>query len=167
MTLWPPQNCGLGALCRRRRVHPESGSAVDHDHVGGTQRQTDQEALLFLQGDQPVYVADGFGGAADVARALGRDVPDWAPPYFPSGADAASVALRHLTDVAADAVAAEDGLEDAERRQLAVTHRPGNIASLVVVGLARLQRRLWPAWHVSARGRCSSVVPVVPFACLD
>lgn len=101
-----------------------------------------EEALLSLQDRRPLYVAAGFGGAAAaVARVLGRDVPDWAPPDFPSGADAASVALRHLTDVAAEAVVVEDGLEDAERRQLAVTHRPGDIAALVVVGLARVQRR--------------------------
>jgi hypothetical protein len=101
-----------------------------------------EEALLSLQDGQPVYVAAGFGGAAAaVAHALGRDVPDWAPSDFPSGADRASVGLRHLTDVASHALPAEDGLEDAERRQLAVTHRPGDIAALVVVGLARLHRR--------------------------
>ncbi|SDM11994.1 hypothetical protein SAMN05660642_01735 [Geodermatophilus siccatus] len=102
-----------------------------------------EEALLPLQDGRPLYVAAGFGGAAAaIARVLGRDVPDWAPPDFPSGADAASVALQQLTDVAANTVATEDGLEDAERRQLAVTRRPGDIAALVALGLSRLQRRL-------------------------
>lgn len=102
-----------------------------------------EEALLSLQDGRPLYVAAGFGGAAAaIARILGRDVPDWAPPDFPSGADAASLALQQLMDVAANTVPTEDGLEDAERRQLAVTHRPGDIAALVVLGLSRLQRRL-------------------------
>lgn len=102
-----------------------------------------EEALLSLHDGRPLYVAAGFGGAAAaIARVLGRDVPDWAPPDFPTGAGAASVALQQLTDVAASTVPTEDGLEHAERRQLAVTHRPGDIAALVVLGLSRLQRRL-------------------------
>ncbi|MGY1846092.1 hypothetical protein [Blastococcus sp. SYSU DS1021] len=101
-----------------------------------------EEALLSMQSGRPLYVAAGFGGAAAaIARALGRDVPDWAPPNFPEGADAASAALQQIAEVTADAVPTEDGLEDAERHQLAVTHRPGDIATLVVLGLARLQGR--------------------------
>lgn len=99
-----------------------------------------EEALLSLQRGQPLYIAAGFGGAAAaVARALHRDPLDWAPPDFPAGADAASTALRRLPATADQATPADDGLHDAERRQLAATHRPGDIAALAVLGLARLR----------------------------
>ncbi|MGY1844443.1 hypothetical protein [Modestobacter sp. SYSU DS0875] len=138
----PPM--ALTALRRHIAAHTDARVVVGGQLTGhqGAMPGVIEEALLSLQSGQPIYVAAGFGGAAAaIARALGRDVSDWAPPDLPAGADAASVAVQQLTEVAANAISTEDGLEDAERRQLAVTHRPGDIATLVVLGLARLQGR--------------------------
>lgn len=95
-----------------------------------------EEALLSLEAKQPLYVAGGFGGAAAaVANVLGNEAYDWAPPGFPDGAEAASQALDLVAAAGARGVA-DDGLSADERAQLATTHRPGDVASLVVVGLA-------------------------------
>lgn len=96
-----------------------------------------EEALLSLRANQRLYVAGGFGGAAAaIARALGHGAYEWAPPEFPAGAEAASEALDAVAAASGQDVA-DDGLSADERAQLATTHRPGDVASLVVVGLAR------------------------------
>jgi hypothetical protein len=105
----------------------------------GTMPGLVEEAILSLQNRQPLYVAGGFGGAAAaIARVLGRDDLTWAPPGFPIDSESAGDALRQLTSVHMAEGEAADGLSDQERHQLAATHRPGDIASIVVLGLARL-----------------------------
>lgn len=94
-----------------------------------------EEAILSLRAKQRLYVAGGFGGAAAaIARTLGHDAYSWAPPEFPAGIESASEALVAVSAAGADGVA-NDGLSVDERAQLATTHRPGDIASLIVVGL--------------------------------
>lgn len=97
-----------------------------------------EEARLSLAASQPLYVAGGFGGAAAaVAAALGRDDADALPPEYPRGADQHRALLDELRDLADQGSDASDGLTVDERRQLAMSHRPGDIASLVVLGLGR------------------------------
>ncbi len=104
-----------------------------------------EEALLCLEspGDpQPLYLAGGFGGAtAEIAAALGVTPADWLPPE--TGARPADPGLlqgrQQLALLARDAAwrGLNNGLGDAENRQLAVTHRPSEIATLVACGLGR------------------------------
>jgi hypothetical protein len=99
-----------------------------------------EEAIFSVAAGQPLYVAGGFGGAAaSIARALDRDDQSWAPPGFPTGADSDPVrqALQQLRQTQQEHPAPDDGLTDIERRQLAASSRPGEIATLVVTGLAR------------------------------
>ncbi|WP_040337142.1 hypothetical protein [Candidatus Blastococcus massiliensis] len=99
-----------------------------------------EEAALAVDAGLPVYAAGGFGGAAlCVARALGADPDRWAPPGLPVGADddGARQALDALAETIASRGAARDGLDEDQRRALAATHRPGEIASLAVLGLSR------------------------------
>lgn len=101
-----------------------------------------EEAVLAADAGQPVYAAGGFGGAAlAVARALGADPERWAPSGLPVGADndGARRALDALATTIAARDAAPDGLDDDQRSALAATHRPGDIASLAVLGLSRVR----------------------------
>lgn len=98
-----------------------------------------EEASLSIRAGHPLYVAGGYGGAASaVARALGYDTLEWAPPGFPEGANNEPVveALRDLAAVAKAGIP-EDGLSQEERLQLAATPRAGDIATLIVRGAAR------------------------------
>jgi hypothetical protein len=104
-----------------------------------------EEALLTLNGCQPLYLAGGFGGVTgDIARALGIDDRKWVPsiretapedPRFTEG-------YRRLVAVATDPYwgGLNNGLSDEENQRLAVSHRPSDIASLVSLGLGRLAR---------------------------
>jgi hypothetical protein len=104
----------------------------------GTMAGIIEEAILSVQAGQPLYVAGGFGGAAAVvAHALGRQGTPWYPPGYPDGLDEHEVALRRLRAAANATPPPIDGLSDSERHLLAATHRPGDIASLVVTGLGR------------------------------
>lgn len=95
-----------------------------------------EEIRFSLEAGQPVYVAGGFGGAAyAAARAMDLDGGSWAPAGLPHGRDAWTDYLEGLGDLAPSAAA--DGLNDVQRRQLAVTHRPADIAALTVLGLSR------------------------------
>jgi hypothetical protein len=106
----------------------------------GTMPGVIEESILAVQAHQPLYVAGGFGGAAAaVARALGHDGAAWFPPNYPDGSDESSDALAVLASAASDGPLTNDGLSVEERQQLAATHRPGDIAAIVVTGLGRLR----------------------------
>lgn len=100
-----------------------------------------EEALLAIEAGQPVYAAGGFGGAAlFVAGALGADPDVWAPKGVPAGTDDIG-AVRGLQSLEKTIKGLGDppldGLDDDQRKSLAATHRPGEIASLAVLGLSR------------------------------
>jgi hypothetical protein len=97
-----------------------------------------EEARLTVQAGKALYVAGGYGGAASaVAQTLEFDRFEWAPPSFPVGADTYQVqsALSSLQTAYAAAEPA-DGLSEEQRRVLAISHRPANIATAVVLGLS-------------------------------
>jgi hypothetical protein len=101
-----------------------------------------EEAMLAVEHKQPVYLAAGFGGAvAAAAKALGSGSLDWLPADIPAGQDDARVltALVALVKVAAktDWAPETNGLTGDENQLLTASHRPGEVASLVVLGMAR------------------------------
>jgi len=101
-----------------------------------------EEALLAIAKQTPLYVAGGFGGAAAaVASVLEPRLVEWLPSDIPEGYSEPTVA-RHLEALRSAAVSADwnpeaNGLTDNENALLASTHRPGEIASVVVLGMAR------------------------------
>ncbi len=103
-----------------------------------------EEAIRSIEADQPLYLAGGYGGAAAfLIRELGVDDLAWAPDDLAAAEpdDPRIVSARQALAQARDAhPRVPDGLADLERRQLAATHRAGDIASLVVSGLTRLHR---------------------------
>lgn len=101
-----------------------------------------EEASLAVERGQSLYLAGGFGGAATaVARTLDRSAFDWLPADLPLGGEDAGVvaALDRLADLSSASgwTIEQDGLTVEQRALLAASHRPGEIASLVVLGLAR------------------------------
>ncbi|HEY3925398.1 MAG TPA: hypothetical protein VGL75_12625 [Acidothermaceae bacterium] len=123
----------------RRYLAEHSGARVI---VGGQLAATTsrvpgvlEEALLSLRRAQPLFVAGGFGGAAAaVAKALGLAFDD-GPPDLPAGDAIFADVLNEITQAASEQPTS-NGLTDPQRRYLAVTHRPGDIASLTVLGLS-------------------------------
>lgn len=102
-----------------------------------------EEALLTLKAGTPLYLAAGLGGVtADIVRALSIDDCAWLPPVPDAGPDDPRLVTgRNL--LMAERKAQEwgglrNGLSDDENRRLAATHRPGEIATLVGLGLGRL-----------------------------
>jgi hypothetical protein len=100
-----------------------------------------EEVLYSVQDGQPVYLAGGLGGAAAaVAQKLEPGSFDWLPHGLPAGAtdDRVLDALEQLTSVIDQRPwsLSDDGLSDEARQLLFCSHRPGDIASLAVFGLA-------------------------------
>ena len=98
-----------------------------------------EEARMSASFGKPVYLAGGYGGAgAALAKFLHPDdFADWAPSDFPVHGDDRAVAealqrfeLEHRSNQV------ELGFDENARRQLASSHRPADIATLVVRGLA-------------------------------
>lgn len=116
--------------------------------IGGRRRGGDvlpgvlEEVLLSLAQRHPVYLAGGFGGTTiDIAAALD---PACSVLRAPTAGPVAPRALPVLQALAAQAAAGggwrllANGLDEAENRRLAATHRPSEIAALVATGLGRL-----------------------------
>ena len=105
-----------------------------------------EEALLTLQAGQPMYLAAGFGGAtldlagAIDARCTGLCARHAGDPPLESGASTGLAAFSSLIGNAGWA-RLDNGLSDNENLHLATTHRPGEIASLVGLGLGRWAAR--------------------------
>lgn len=94
-----------------------------------------EEAAVTLRADKPLYVAGGFGGAATLAGAIVTpDLYRWLPSGMPAGL---SPEVGRLVKSALTFPLGADGLTDEERALLAATHRPSDIATLVVLGLSR------------------------------
>jgi hypothetical protein len=97
-----------------------------------------EEASLSIHAAKPLYIAGGFGGAAAaLALALRRAEPSLALDDYPDGAAPHADILADIAGTEASAGRADDGLNDDQRGQLAWSHRPGEIASIVVHGLSR------------------------------
>lgn len=100
-----------------------------------------EEAICAVERNQPVYMAAGFGGAAAAAaRRLKAGRFDWLPADFPQGANEGPVlaALDRLGGAAelSGWEITRDALTPERRALLSASHRPGEIASLCVGGLA-------------------------------
>lgn len=94
-----------------------------------------EEAAATLSAAKPLYVAGGFGGAATlVGSIVTPDLYNWLPPELPTGI---GDDVRELVASAVALPMQSDGLTSADRALLAETHRPSDIATLVVLGLAR------------------------------
>lgn len=108
----------------------------------GTMPGVVEEAIATLDASQPLYVAGGFGGAAAlVARTLDLGDASWLPDGVPDhDLDDPRIldALNSLRTVAADdRRTLQPGLDDDEADRLAWSHRPGDIAAMLTLGLAR------------------------------
>ena len=104
-----------------------------------------EEAALGIERNTPLYIAGGFGGAsALLARVVGIDEFDWLPEDMPSVSEAFRNELNAYIQSVRNASAWTPELaklDNDEQKKLAASHRPGEIASLVSRGLARLGRR--------------------------
>ena len=104
-----------------------------------------EEAIATLGVSQPLYVAGGFGGAAALlARTLGLGDASWLPDGVPDhDADDPRIAsaLTMLRAVAADDERPlQPGLDADEANRLTWSHRPGDIAAMLTLGVARIVR---------------------------
>ncbi|WP_448072988.1 hypothetical protein [Georgenia yuyongxinii] len=94
-----------------------------------------EEAAATLRADKPLYVAGGFGGAATlVGSIVTSELYRWLPAGLPGDL---TREVRQRVESALDLPMGADGLTDEERALLAATHRPSDIATLVVLGLSR------------------------------
>ncbi len=101
-----------------------------------------EEAIVTLEGAQPLYVAGGFGGAAAlVARTLGLGNASWLPEGIPDhdpDDHRIADALTTLRTIAADNPRElQSGLDEDEANRLTWSHRPGDIAAMLTLGIAR------------------------------
>lgn len=98
-----------------------------------------EEARMSASFGKPVYLAGGYGGAgAALAKILHpEDFADWAPSDFPEyGNDGAVDEALQKFEAEHWAHQVDLGLDESARLQLASSHRPADIATLVVRGLA-------------------------------
>jgi hypothetical protein len=106
-----------------------------------------EEAILSIEAGQPIFLIGGFGGATtDIARVLSVDEAGWLPadPQSPP-ADPRMIAGLEKLVRAADAngrKSLHNGLTVQENKRLAMTNRPGEVASLIARGLAGLRAPL-------------------------
>jgi hypothetical protein len=101
----------------------------------GTMPGVAEEAAGTLLADKPLYIAGGFGGAATlVGSIVTPNLYRWLPSGLP---DDLTLEVRQRVESALELPFATDGLTDEERALLAATHRPSDIAALVVLGLSR------------------------------
>lgn len=92
-----------------------------------------EEALLAIEAGQPLYLAGGFGGATATIAAAVAGLEDRWPPAV----DAIDSASLIEAVERSGWTLTSNGLTAEENRQLAVTHRPSEVASLVAMGLKR------------------------------
>lgn len=102
-----------------------------------------EEALIELEAGRPLFLAGGFGGISlDIARAL--EIPGW--DWLPVRNDASlgdprvDEGRRRLAAYRSDKPweVLRNGLSMKENKALLTTHRPSEMAALLVSGLGRL-----------------------------
>ena len=99
-----------------------------------------EETILAVRAGQPVFVAGGFGGAAaDIVRVLKLDPENWLD--VPD--ESARPDIRELANtlIESDWSPEVNGLTVEQNRQLAISYRSSEIASLVIHGLTNLRPR--------------------------
>lgn len=101
-----------------------------------------EEALIGLQCGQPLYLAGGFGGVTfDIVKALEIDDGKWLPVKSDGAAsdERLNNGLAQLATFTTrkEWIGLNNGLTREENCKLAATHRPGEIAALVSLGLGR------------------------------
>jgi hypothetical protein len=99
-----------------------------------------EETILAIRAGQPVFVAGGFGGAAaDVAQVLKFDPDNW----LGLADESARPDLQELADSLNESgwSAEANGLTLKQNRQLAISYRASEVASLVIYGLTNLRSR--------------------------
>lgn len=104
-----------------------------------------EEAIVSVRSGQPLYVVAGFGGAAAlVAQALKINDLSWAPAGFPTRPQDQRIekSIRQLEAQISDTRWFVDhcGLDKKQLHQLSASHRPREIASLLVKGLSNIKR---------------------------
>lgn len=98
-----------------------------------------EETILSLRARRPIFIAGGFGGAAgDVAVGLGLDPDGWLG-LVDRGTDPDIAELIRAAEESGW-VPTANGLTVEQNRQLAISYRASEIASLVIVGLTNLRR---------------------------
>ncbi len=100
-----------------------------------------EEALMALAAGQPIFLAGGFGGVTlDIVREVAPSAADWFPQSPARDADELLAGLQQIKALVdgREWAAVGNGLNAAENTQLAATHRPSEIATLVSLGLGRL-----------------------------
>jgi hypothetical protein len=101
-----------------------------------------EEAILAAEANQPIYLASGLGGVTvELARLFETDEGSWLPsqvreqdldPRLLMGRERVRAVVGHPAWVGM-----QNGLTKQENQVLARSHRPGEIATLVGLGLGR------------------------------
>jgi len=109
----------------------------------GTMPGLMEEAILAVRRRQPLFLAGGFGGAtSSIAQVALQMDARWPPARTWESVDpSVEEGLSELRVAISDAEwhASSNGLSETENRRLAVTHRPSEVASLVALGMRRMQ----------------------------
>jgi hypothetical protein len=103
-----------------------------------------EEAIMTIEARKPLFLAGGFGGVtSDIARAVGIDSGEWRPPETTGAEDderlVAGLHALHETVQRVGWTPDANGLAGRDNSRLAASHRPGDVSSLVMVGLQRLR----------------------------
>lgn len=111
-------------------------------NFAGSMPEIVEEAIIAIKACKPVYISAGFGGAAAlIAKQLQIDDLNWAPADFPTRPkdQRIDLALDELDAAVSSSGwnATLCGLSKEDLQQLAASYRAGEIASLVVRGLAQ------------------------------
>lgn len=125
----------LTALRRYLVEHTDARVLIGgkEDGYKGTMPGLFEEALLSIEAGQPLFLAGGFGGATATIAAVTADLEDRWPP---ANKQIDTGLIREAVEHSAWSLSV-NGLTVEENRQLAVTHRPGEVASLIAIGLKR------------------------------
>ncbi|MEY4908896.1 MAG: hypothetical protein RL260_2614, partial [Pseudomonadota bacterium] len=118
-------------------------SVVNPEGYQGDQPGLLEEALCALDAGQPVYLAGGFGGITlDMVNTIDHVIaaPLLPPSLVHDAKTTAALQVFHAALQDRGWFALNNGLTDAQNRQLATTHRPSEIAALVSYGLGQMGR---------------------------
>jgi SLOG cluster2 len=103
-----------------------------------------EEALLAVDAQRPLFLAGGFGGVTlDIAQVVDPACMTFSRMNTTAMDERERRGLEELIKALKGGgwSALKNGLSDEENRQLAATHRPGEIAALLTLGLGRLNLR--------------------------